>query len=247
MGDILAIVYKVLGESLASRGLKDVGLKESDRVDPQSKVMIASVLRRVSAILGLSEVNIYTRAEGSGIAVEPTLPPCVSIGSDMLKGKTEGQLAFLLAKHLSMLLPMNALAASHGSDELEGLIQVAELCSFGKTADGNQVPALAEAAETMRMHIDPSDAERLKKLLASIADRRERGLVDQYLNNVEVTSLRAGQLVSNNLTVASEMIQGRIGTNLGSMSSGDRIRELVRWMLSTNHSEARRVIGVKHR
>jgi hypothetical protein len=99
----------------------------------------------------------------------------------------------------------------------------------------------------MRMHIAPVDAEHLKKLLPSVADRREKKLINDYLNNVELTSLRAGQLVSNNLTVASEIIQGRVGTSLGTLSSGDRIRELVRWMLSTDHDEARRLIGVQQR
>ncbi len=245
LGEIYAIVYRILGGWLEAKDLKSVGLSEKDRVAPEGKEMLANVLRRVTDILGLGEVQLYRRQNESGIAVEPVVPPCISVGTDMLTGKSESELAYLLGKHLALLLPMHVLASIYGPSRLQGLLEVAKVCANPNHKLKSGADSIIEAADQMRQDITPTDEERLRLLVEAVVEQDETKLIDYYLNDIEVAATRAGQLVGDNLSVSKQIIQADYGTTLGSLSAGERIRELVRWMLSDSQMEARRSIDAQ--
>ena len=245
LGEVYAIVYRVLGGWLEAKDLKSVGLSEKDRVDAEGKEMLANVLRRVTDVLGLGEVQLYRRPNESGIALEPVVPPCISVGTDMLTGKSESELAYLLGKHLALLLPMHVLASIYGPSRLQGLLEVAKVCANPSHKPASGGDSILEAAEQMRQDITHTDEDRLRQLVEALGDHDEMKLIDYYLNDVEVAATRAGQLVGDNLSISKQVIQAGYGTTLGSLSAGERIRELVRWMLSDSQMEARRSIDAQ--
>jgi hypothetical protein len=194
-------------------------------------------------VLGLGEVNIYRRNNGSGITVEPTMPPCISVAPDMLSGRTQSELAYALGKHLSLLLPMHALAAVYDPARLRGLLFTAQLCVDPSIDPPMGATSITEAAEQMRETISPGDADRLSHLIQAIENADQQRLLEQYLVNVELASIRAGQLVGDNLSISKQSIMDNVGTSLGNQTTGERVRALVRWMLSDRHREAREYIG----
>jgi len=243
LGEIFAIVYRTLGDQLESKDLKSVGLRKKDEIDQSGKEMIASVLRGVSDVLGLGAVNIYRRGSGSGITVEPTMPPCISVAPDMLSGRTQAELAYALGKHLSLLLPMHALAAVYDPARLRGLLFTARLCADPSISAPVGATGISDAAAQMREIISPTDADRLSHLMQAIEGSDPQRLMEQYLADIETASIRAGQLVGDNLSVSKQFIMDNSGTSLGNHSTGERVRALVRWMLSDRYRDAREYIG----
>jgi len=171
------------------------------------------------------------------------MPPCVVVGSDMLSGRAESELAFLLARHLALLMPMHALAALYGAGRLEGILLAAQLFLDPSTEIPGSAEALEEAAKAISAHIAPADAERLRRLMPAVKEAHHDGALQQYLDDVDRAATRAGLLIADDLAVAARGISVGAGTVLSSQPGGAQIRDLVAWMLSDDYLEARKMIG----
>ncbi len=243
MGEVFAILYRALSGSLVAKELRDVGVKKRDAIEPDGKCMLTSVLRHSARLLGLDMVKVYRRSRPVGISVEPTMPPCIVVGSDMLGGRAESELAYLLARHLALLMPMHALGALYGAGRLERILLATQLFLDPNTQDQGSVEALQEIAKAISAHIAPADAERLRRLMPAVKEAQQEGALQQYLDDVDRAATRAGLLVADNLAVAAKSISAGEGTVLSSQLKGAQIRDLVAWMLSDDYLEARRAIG----
>jgi len=195
-------------------------------------------------MLGLGSVKVYRRDDGPGIQVESTTPACVVIGAEMLAGKSEAELAFFVGKHLTLLMPMHALASLYGPGHLEALALAAELYLNPDMSLPPELESIRPTTKAISEEINPSDADRLRRLMPLLRDRASTGIMQQYLNDIERTAVRAGLLLADDLAVAAQLIQTGSGTVLGDAPAGEQVRDLVRWMLSDAYLEARSAIAV---
>lgn len=241
IGQIFQILYEALGNELRATTLKDLDLKKKDQMSLDDGTMFANVLVKITKALGVTEPKIYVSPRQLGIRIENLSPPAIVIGADMLKGRNEVELAFLIGKCLTYFLPVHIMAAIYTRPELKTLFVAAMKVALPKMnlPDSPEVTALA--TEISR-NLSPGRREQLTELLER-ASKTDVNL-SQWLNNVELTGNHAGMLMCNDVGAALAALKSGI-FSLAKLPVKDQAKDLVVFVVSPEYQELRQALGIQ--
>lgn len=241
IGQIFQILYETLGNELRATTLKDLDLKKKDQMSLDDGTMFANVLVKITKALGVTEPKVYVSPRQLGIRIENLNPPAIVIGSDMLKGRNEVELAFLIGKCLTYFLPIHIMAAIYTRPELKTLFVAAMKVALPKMnlPDSPEVAALA--AEISR-NLSAGRKEQLTELLEK-ASKTEVNL-SQWLNNVELTGNHAGMLMCNDVGMALGALKSGI-FSVAKLPVKDQAKDLVVFVVSPKYQELRQALGIQ--
>jgi len=124
VGEVFQIFYQVMGSFLEGKDLKDPGLKKKDEVDLTQKTVFTAVYNKVAQTLGIAPPHVFLQEQSFGLRIENTVPPILIAGRDMMHGKSEKELAFMLGKQLAYFHPMHILAQCYQLQALKLFYQV---------------------------------------------------------------------------------------------------------------------------
>lgn len=247
LGAILQVLYQGLGADLGARDLRDIGLKKKNEIDLDQKLLFASVYRAVSKTLGTLPHKVYRDDATIGMKVEFLVPPALIVGADMLTGREEREIAFLVGRQLSYLHPRHFLAAVKNLTELKVFMAAALKFTRPETKITTGAEVVSNLVRLMERRMPQAQKNQLSWLMSDLEAREPDmdfgRLFEGFFRAIERTAIRAGVLVCGNLDVALTIIGGE-ETSFSGLSKKERLEEVIRFGVSDDHFILRRALGI---
>jgi tetratricopeptide (TPR) repeat protein len=222
-------------------------LPDSGRQDPETSTI--SVVRSIgwaSHFLGLPTPAIHVNEEAAGTLVAPFAKhQSVVAGRLALRGRSLGELAFLVGRHLALRLPEHELVVHLRSvDELTACFLAAlELVLHGAAPGvGGQIGA---AAKVLAGLLDKQQTEQERANLGEAVERFQqaggRVRIPEWLASVERCATRTGLLLCGDLATAAALIRDE--SEPAFLGAADRIDDLCAFAVSEEHMALREALG----
>ncbi len=247
LDDLLALLAGPVGRSLA-RPLKSFGLQEKDRRELSSDLLqISRVFTYVCQVLGVGPYELYVhpeKAEGFLLANAREGLAFVA-GADMLKGRHENELTFIVARQLAMVKPQYLLCTLLPSPALLGRLVLGAVKLFLPELP---IPADAQRdveAQRKLLHkqLAPQELEQLHAAVSRIAARDQQLDLDDWFFRAHLTTDRLALLLSQDLEHATAAVQESPPIP-GAPTAERRLQDLVRFCLSREYASMRRSLGL---
>ncbi len=247
LGTILQVLYQGLGADLGAKDLKDIGLKKKNELDLEQKLLFANVYRAVSKALGALPHKVYRDDATLGMKVEFLVPPALVVGADMLTGREEREIAFLVGRQLSYLHPRHFLVAVKNLTELKVFMVAALKFAKPETQVATGAEVVSELVRLIERRMPQAQKNQLSRLISDL-EAREPDLdfgrmFEEYFAAIERTAIRAGVLVCGNLDVALAII-GAEEVSFSGLPKKERLAEVIRFGVSDDHFVLRRALGI---
>ncbi|MFH2005512.1 MAG: hypothetical protein ABI333_02885 [bacterium] len=252
LGALFGVLAPVVARTRA-RPYKDWRIRRKDRRDiATDQLLFSKVFNYCVQVLNLQEVpELFLRQEMRGgiqlaFAEErgQLIPFCV-VGADLLQGRSEKELAYVIAHELSFLRPEHSI--------LKSVQTVAELKMLLYSAMKVVNPAIPVPPEldhvvevtvgqlVKRTH--PAQLEQLSAVVKKLAQISGVTDLEGWLRTADYSANHAGYLLCNDLEVAAALI-AREPVPVGGVSAKQKVRELVLYAISEPYFEARRQLGL---
>ncbi len=247
LGAILQVLYQGLGADLGAKDLKDIGLKKKNELDLEQKLLFTNVYRAVSKALGALQHRVYRDDATIGMKVEFLVPPALVVGADMLTGREEREIAFLVGRQLSYLHPRHFLAAVTSLTDLKVFMAAALKFAKPETVVTTGAQVVGDLVRLIERRMPQAQKNQLSRLMADLEasepDMDFGRMFEEYFAAIERTAIRAGVLVCGNLDVAMTII-GAEDLSFSGLPKKERLGEVIRFGVSEDHFVLRRALGI---
>ncbi len=244
VGEIFRTIYQAIGAYLEGRDPKELGLRKKDEVDFGKKTLFTAVFNRVSQLTGIPVPKVYLSERSFGMRIEATIPPVLVIGKDMLHGKSEKELAFIIAKHLTYFHPMHLLAATYPAPVLKLLYQVAVKFAHPDAAvDGSETEQFQVLSQHLRKRISPQLGTTLSNAVNQFYNKKQGPGINKWLTGVELTANHAGLLACLDLHVAASVLKQE-SIAFSKLPPREKAKEMVLFAVSQDFSDLRRFLSL---
>ena len=170
-------------------------------------------------------------------------PPAAIAGSTLLSGYTPQDLMFVAGRFLTYYLSEHFVRTLFNSHtELRMLLLAALRLSGMGPADPNVDQWVAQ----LTPHMNPAQLDGLRAVCRKFIDEREgRADIKYWIQMVELSAIRAGLLVSNDLEVARRMIPLLAPGGAIDLPPKEKIKELVLFSVSEKYFRLRKALGIQ--
>jgi len=253
LGELFFVLFQVAGSSIVYRTAKDFNLKKKDQLDLDEKRLVCSAFNVVSNVLSIPVPEVYINPQGSGIELLPLSPPVLHVGADLLQGKTEKELCFMIAQHLVYLHRHHIMAGYFSRQELESFfIAIQGLCDpqfspeavLGDGVAPEVLKGLAELQESIEKSATPKQLEQLRQAFASYAGQTRPQSVENWLREVELSANHAAILASDDVELAGRVLKEASSAE-SQLTVTERLKDLVLFATSNRYSNLREALGLK--
>jgi len=246
LGRLLQVIYQGIGPYLDVKELKDLGLRRKHEMDLDQKLVFVNIYKAASKALGPLPHKVYRDDNPTGLKVEFLAPPAFIVGSDMMSGHDEYELAFQIGRQLTYLHPMHFLAAVKNLTELKLLMAgVFKYCNPDiEIATGVEV--VGELVKTIDRKMNQQQKNQMVKLVDDFMKKNPGPLDDAFLDyfrSMEITALRAGTLVSCNVPAVMNSLRVE-QSGFSRMERREKVEEVLRFAVSEDHFVLRRALGI---
>lgn len=247
LGRILQVLLVGLGEHLGTKDLKDLGLKKRSEMDLGAKLLFVNVYKAVAKVLGPLPHKVYRNDNPVGLTIEFLTPPALIVGSDMLTGHDEREIGFLIGRQLAYMNPMYFLAAVKNISELKAFLGAAIKFCRPDTQLGAGADIVLHYVRQIERRMPQQQKNQLMSLIDELFTTYPTGdfgtIFEDFFQLIELTSLRAGMLISGSVPTVLGILQVE-DLSFSGMPQKERLEEVVRFAVSENHFVLRRALGV---
>jgi tetratricopeptide (TPR) repeat protein len=250
LGQIFQTLYQGLGENLARKTVKELGLKKKDEVDLTKRELFAHVFNNVADVLAINpRPTVYHTGRSPGMHIEETVPPVIVIGDELRKGKTERELSFVLAKVMTYFHPMHVAICVAPPESLQALFAAAATLFVPDYEVGEA--GKAEGFQALRAVLDGLPTQlrvTLQQRVEEFVGTGQSPNINRWLNQVELTANHAGLLMCNSVVAAGQMLQAEsyrtLFTAPSRLTVRDKLVDLATYALSEEYLSLRREAGI---
>ncbi|HMC93525.1 MAG TPA: hypothetical protein VKO16_02015, partial [Polyangia bacterium] len=250
-------IFAAVSQAVASgraKEHKDWGLKRKDRRDVATdQLLFSKVFNYVNQVLGVPQPELYLRPESPGEldmanAREKThLIPSFVVGSSLLQGRPEKDLAYVIGKRLTFMRPDHFVrwpTVVPTVAELK-IVFLAALRlvqpKFEVKADVQQ--PVAQYLDLLKRSVPAQMLEQLGAVVQRFIAAKGEADIQRWSNAVDLTATRAGFLICNDLEVAVRIVQTE-PVSIGVAEPKDKIRDLILWSISDEYFAVREHLGL---
>jgi hypothetical protein len=205
------------------------------------------VFNYVTQVLNIVQPEVYFRPEQPGgmqlanTKEKGLLIPSLVVGAELLQGRSDKELAFPIARYLTMLRPEHYLRLTIQTNTELGIafLSAIKLVQPNFPVPANQAGTVEQYVATVR----PEWHEQLAMVVQRFIQQKGSIDLSRWSTAVDLTAHRAGFLVANDLALSARFIQMEPAT-VGGMSAKDKIKELVLYSISEQYFELREHLGI---
>ena len=232
---------------------KEWGLRPKDRQDPaQDKTLFSRVVRYATSVLGLPRPDLYLLPDVAGaidmanVRDQYLLVPTWVVGSSLLSGRSEKDLACVIGKKLALMRPDHFILSPHvvpTTAELRVvLVAVLRVLRQDVPIEAASEPAVARYVELLQRAVHPQAIEQIGAVLPRLMADPAALDLHRWANAVDLTANRAALLVSNDLELVVRYVEGEPVTP-GGLSPAQKTEDLIRWAASEEYFGLREHLG----
>ena len=246
IGHLLAMLGQL---NLFAVKLKDWGLKKRDRHDLSQPLLFNKVFQYVAEQIRLGPFTpvVFLRSEQfAGIKNGNMVPWSLVIGPDMLSGRTDREIAFMLGRQLSLFRPQYYLA---GLGLPTTSLKLLFFASWHVVDPSRQLPIPGDPQQFANVAQDLVDALPkqqtfdLQKAVDGVVRTSPDINLSRWSQAVDHTATRMGLLMCGDLDTAARLVKNDANP-VSKATPKERIKELVLYSISQEHFEARKMLGV---
>jgi tetratricopeptide (TPR) repeat protein len=250
LGQVYQTLYQGLGDKLARKTSKEIGLRKKDEIDLSQRELFTHVFSTSSDILGIAPLpKVYHSVQSSGMHIEELVPPVIMIGDELRQGKTEQELAFVLGKVLTYFHPMHLAVCVAPPESLQALFQ-ATASHFVADYDGGNGSS-PDAVATIREVLEELPSQVRGHLEQRVQEHVHSGQslnVHRWLNQIELTANHAGLFLCNDVVLAGRMLRSETYKTLftapSRLTTRDKLVDLAVYALSEEYLSLRQAAGL---
>jgi hypothetical protein len=241
---------------IRSKEHKDWGLKRKDKRDVATdQLLFSKVFNYVNQVLGVPQPELYLRPEAPGeldlanAKEKGQLTPSFVVGANLLQGRPEKELAYVIGKKLTFMRPDHIVRWPNVVPTV-GELKVAFLAAIQLVqpkleakpdvqAGVNQY--LARFREVIKNQ--PQVLEALGVVVQRFLATKAEADLHKWSNAVDLTGTRAGLLICNDLEVAARLAQSE-PVSVGVVEPKEKIKDLILWSISDEYFTLREHLGL---
>lgn len=223
---------------------KQLGLNKKQQHDPvNSTTAFAKTFGFVGQVLGLPIPRLFLRPDAqTGLVYGLADPPASVAGAALLSGLSPQDLMFVIAKHLAYYRGEHYVRwVLPTTDELKAAL----LAGMNIVGMGPADKAVAESANQIKSRMLPIHVEALKAVCKRFVEAGARTDIKKWVQAVEITAVRAGFLMCNDLEISARMIQSEPPTGVGDLQPKEKVKELVLFSVSEQYFRLREALGIQ--
>ncbi len=250
IGHIFWTIYQGIGSQLATKELKDYGLKKKSQIDPNEKELLMHVYRHTVRVLGLNPPpELYHSPKTPGLQLAEILPPVLLVGDNVRQGQTDQELGFVLGKSLTYFHNLHLAVALSPLETLETLFNAA----VKLFVPSHDVGALEqnEAFQELLVALGgmpPQLRQGLQRYVGEYIERGQKANLTRWLNQIELTANHVGLLMCNDPHVAGQIIKNEAHRTLfqapSRLATRDKLVDLAVYSLSEEYLGLRKTLGI---
>ncbi len=255
LGRVFALLYQSLGKYLQVKTLKDLGLKKRDRMDLDQKTLAASTLRGAGRQLGITLPDVYLDGKRMGFEVLPTLPANLAMGSDMQSGRSDKELAFYIGKRLTYCHPWRVMATLYEHQHLDVMFMAAAMLvdasyqvpmrdDIPEATRQARVREVGDVRDTLDKAITPQTRKQLAQVMADFHARQKLPKIGTWHRHLELSANHAGLHLAGDIELVGRILKDEVSGS-SKLSRGDKLKDLVQYVLSDRYAELRKATGVE--
>jgi hypothetical protein len=251
IGAIFAAVWQAVA-LLKSGEHKQFGLKRKEKRDlATDQALFSKVFNYVTSVLNVIQPEVYFRPEQPGglqlanTKEKHVLIPSLVVGAELLQGRSDKELAFPIARYMTLLRPEHYLRLTIQTNTELGIafLSAIKLVQPNFPVPPNQAATVDQYVQAMRTTVQPHAHEQLALVVHQFIQKKGAIDLGRWSTAVDLTAHRAGFVVANDLTLAARFIQQEAPT-VGGLSTKDKIKELVLYSISEEYFELREHLGL---
>ncbi len=189
-------------------------------------------------------VRLFIQKELSGALRDEARsnPPAIITGYTLLSGYRPVDLSFVCGRHLAYYRGEHFIRTMYSSHtELKTLLLAAMRVVGMGGGDASVEPTAKRLAKSM----DQAQLDLLKRVVRKFVDAGGQGDVKRWMQATEITALRAGLLLCDDLDTAVHMTQQIASESTADLAPRDKVRELVLFSISESYFQLREQLGIQ--
>lgn len=231
---------------------KLLGLKKKDRVDfASTQLSFPKNFQYVNQILKVSMPLLYIQQQRLGfgyelLSIDKQFYPAVVAGADLLSGKDDKEVVFLIAKNLSYMRPEYFLirALKMNQATIKVILRAAMVMVNNKIPiPRGEEQAIAQLIQKLSLSIPPALVSQLKAVVDKAVAEGNDVSTTAWMQHAELAANRAGLVLCNDLVVAGRMVQTD-PTPLSTLTIKDKIKDLIMYGISEEYFQLRESLGL---
>ena len=251
---VFALVSHAVAAARARRH-KDWGLKRKDKRDiPNDVLLFSKVFNYVNQVLGVPSPEVYLRPEAPGemdlanATDKGQLVPSLVVFSGLLQGRSDKELAYVVAKRLTFMRPDHFLRWPQVCPTVAELkvifLAALKLVQPRFEVEAEVAQAVAQYASHLQRALTPQQTEQLGAVVPGIITNAGQADVRRWASAVDMTATRIGFLICNDLEVAGSIVRNEPSA-IGVADPREKIRDLVLWSVSDACFALRQSLGLQ--
>jgi len=233
---------------------KDWGLKRKDKRDiATDQLLFSKVFNYVNQVLGVPQPELYLRPElqceldMANAREKGQLLPSFAVGSSLLQGRSEKELAYVIGKKLTFMRPDHFVRWQTVVPTVATLrvvfLAALKLVNPKFEVKADLVQPVGQYLELLRKLTPPQTLEQLGIIVQRFIATKADADLTKWSNAVDLSATRAGFLVCNDLDVAARLVQSE-PVSIGVVEPKEKIRDLVLWSISDEYFAVREHLGL---
>jgi tetratricopeptide (TPR) repeat protein len=189
-------------------------------------------------------VRLFIQKELSGaLRDEPrSNPPAIITGYTLLSGYRPVDLAFVCGRHLTYYRGEHFIRTMYSSHtELRTLL----LAAMRVVGMGGGDASVESTAKQLAKHMDQAHLDVLKQVVRKFVDAGGQADIKRWMQATEVTALRAGLLLCDDVETAVRMTQQIASESTADLAPRDKVREIVVYSISESYFRLREQLGIQ--
>src|SRR6185437_15136295 len=217
------------------------------------QLLFSKVFNYVNQVLGVPQPELYLRPESPGeldmanAREKAQLTPSFVVGSSLLQGRPEKDLAYVVGKRLTLMRPDHFVRWPTVVPTLAEL-KVVFIAALKLVHPKLEVKA--DIAQPVNQYlgvlpklVPPQALEQLGAVVQRFVAGKGEADIPKWSSAVDLTATRAGFLICNDLDVAVRLVQTE-PVSIGVADPKDKIRDLLLWSISEEYFVVREHLGL---
>jgi tetratricopeptide (TPR) repeat protein len=189
-------------------------------------------------------VRLFIQKELSGALRDESRsnPPAIITGYTLLSGYRPVDLAFVCGRHLTYYRGEHFIRTMYNSHtELRTLL----LAAMRVVGMGSGDASVESTAKQLAKYMDQSHLDVLKQVVRKFVDAGGQGDIKRWMQATEVTALRAGLLLCDDVDTAVRMTQQIASEFTADLAPRDKVKEVVLYSISESYFRLREQLGIQ--
>jgi tetratricopeptide (TPR) repeat protein len=217
--------------------------KPEDLANPS--LALARQFKLAQDVLNVSiPVRLYIQKELSGALRDESRsnPPAIITGYTLLSGYRPVDLAFVCGRHLTYYRGEHFIRTMYSSHtELKTLL----LAAMRVAGMGGGDASVESTAKQLAKHMDQAHLDVLKQVVRKFVDAGGHADIKRWMQATEITSLRAGLLLCDDVDTAVRMTQQIASESTADLAPRDKVKEIVIYSISESYFRLREQLGIQ--